>query len=166
MLVVYAAATFVAVRHEFFEQLDEQLHDDFETAEGFLDADAGRPHRVVRRSPITIRTTTRIEAATSGRPTASRFYRSGASAVAAAGGACGDRARSRATNRSWRTASRWRTLTGTTLVGGRAVVLRVSRSEERLREQLCGSPDRARARPSAGRRAGRASAATCWRDGR
>jgi heavy metal sensor kinase len=31
---------------------------------------------------------------------------------------------------------RWRTLTGTTLVGGRAVVLRVSRSEERLRQQL------------------------------
>src|SRR2546422_5660588 len=36
MLVVYAAATFVAVRHEFFEQFDDQLHDDFETAEGFL----------------------------------------------------------------------------------------------------------------------------------
>ena len=31
---------------------------------------------------------------------------------------------------------RWRTLTGTSLVGGRAVVLRVSRSEERLRGQL------------------------------
>ena len=31
---------------------------------------------------------------------------------------------------------RWRTLTGTSLVGGRAVVLRVSRSEERLRQQL------------------------------
>jgi hypothetical protein len=36
MMVVYATATFVAVRHEFVEQLDEQLHDDFETAEGFL----------------------------------------------------------------------------------------------------------------------------------
>src|SRR5437016_6197725 len=36
MLLVYATATFVAVRHEFFEQLDDQLHDDFETAEGFL----------------------------------------------------------------------------------------------------------------------------------
>jgi heavy metal sensor kinase len=31
---------------------------------------------------------------------------------------------------------RWRTLTGTTLVTGRSVVLRVARSEERLREQL------------------------------
>src|SRR4051812_17228988 len=36
MLVVYATATFVAVRHEFVEQLDDQLHDDFETAEGDL----------------------------------------------------------------------------------------------------------------------------------
>src|SRR5260370_25954468 len=36
MLVVYAMATFVAVRHEFLEQLDDQLHDDLETAEGFL----------------------------------------------------------------------------------------------------------------------------------
>src|SRR5258708_15211874 len=30
----------------------------------------------------------------------------------------------------------WRTLTGTTLVGGRSVVLRTSRSEDRLRNQL------------------------------
>ena len=36
MLIVYATATFVAVRHEFLEQLDDQLHDDFETAEGLL----------------------------------------------------------------------------------------------------------------------------------
>ena len=36
MLVVYATATFVVVRHEFFEQFDDQLHDDFESAEGLL----------------------------------------------------------------------------------------------------------------------------------
>ena len=36
MMVAYATATFVAVRHEFFEQFDDELHDDFETAEGFL----------------------------------------------------------------------------------------------------------------------------------
>jgi hypothetical protein len=36
MLVLYATTTFLAVRHEFLEQLDDQLHDDFETAEGFL----------------------------------------------------------------------------------------------------------------------------------
>ena len=36
MLLVYASATYLAVRHEFFEQLEDQLHDDFESAEGFL----------------------------------------------------------------------------------------------------------------------------------
>lgn len=36
MLVVYATATFPAVRNEFVEQLDDQLHDDFESAEGYL----------------------------------------------------------------------------------------------------------------------------------
>ncbi len=36
MLVVYAGATFVSVRREFGEQLDEQLHADLETAEGRL----------------------------------------------------------------------------------------------------------------------------------
>ena len=36
MLIVYATAIFVAVRHEFLEQFDGQLHDDFETAEGLL----------------------------------------------------------------------------------------------------------------------------------
>ena len=40
MLVVYATATFLAVRHEFYEQFDDQLHDDFESAEGRLVAAA------------------------------------------------------------------------------------------------------------------------------
>ncbi|HYM25578.1 MAG TPA: hypothetical protein VEU08_20305, partial [Vicinamibacterales bacterium] len=43
MLVIYAAATYLAVRHEFFEQLEDQLHEDFESAEGYLvPAPAGR----------------------------------------------------------------------------------------------------------------------------
>src|SRR5438105_1460484 len=43
MMVVYATATFVAVRHEFLEQFDDQLHDDFEAAVGYLSAtDDGR----------------------------------------------------------------------------------------------------------------------------
>src|SRR5437773_11165732 len=41
MLVVYATATFVAVRHEFIEQLDDQLHDDYETAQSFLTPTSG-----------------------------------------------------------------------------------------------------------------------------
>src|SRR4249919_3193508 len=36
MLIVYATGVFVAVRHEFLEQFDGQLHDDFETAESLL----------------------------------------------------------------------------------------------------------------------------------
>src|SRR5215510_8023767 len=41
MLLAYASATYFAVRHEFFEQLDDQLHDDFESAEGRLAPSTG-----------------------------------------------------------------------------------------------------------------------------
>ena len=37
-----AAATFLAVRNEFLEQFDDQLHEDFERAEGLLHASGGR----------------------------------------------------------------------------------------------------------------------------
>ena len=134
MLVVYAAATFVAVRHGFLEQLDDQLHDDFETAEGFLAplpdgriAWSGDRHHDPdgdedRGSDVW---------SASGEP----IYRSGASsalppvALAAASTQAGYE--SIVAN-----GHRWRTLAGTSLVGGRAVVLRVSRSEDRLRSQL------------------------------
>ena len=36
MLVLYGTATFVTVRHEFLEQLDDDLYEDFETAEGLI----------------------------------------------------------------------------------------------------------------------------------
>src|SRR5262245_57622498 len=36
MLVVYATATYLAVRQEFLEQLDEQLHEEFEASEARL----------------------------------------------------------------------------------------------------------------------------------
>jgi heavy metal sensor kinase len=50
MMVVYATATFVAVRHEFLEQLDEQLHGDVKTAEGALtSATDGRVSRLEDR---------------------------------------------------------------------------------------------------------------------
>jgi len=134
MLVLYASATFVAVRQEFQEQLDDQLHDDFESAEGLLTPTAGgrvswpgdRHHDPDddedRGSDVWS-------------PNGDQIGRSGASgalppvALATAGAQvhyesilAGGR--------------RWRTLTGTTLVSGRSVVLRVARSEERLREQL------------------------------
>jgi heavy metal sensor kinase len=134
MLVVYATATFVAVRHEFLEQFDDQLHDDFEASEGFLKpvgdgrvAWSGEGHHDPddgedRGSDVWL---------ASGEP----VYRSGASAslppVALAATTAQPRYESIVAK-----GRPWRTLTGTTLVGGRAVVLRVSRAETRLRTQL------------------------------
>ena len=134
MLVVYASATFLAVRNEFLEQLDDQLHDDFETAEGFLAPapdgrvawSAGRRH-----DPDDDEDRGSDAWAANG----DQIYRSGASAslppvALATAGAQGRYESIVADGR------RWRTLTGTSLVGGRSVVLRVSRSEERVRNQL------------------------------
>jgi heavy metal sensor kinase len=134
MMVVYATATFVAVRHEFLEQLDDQLHDDFETAEGFL---APAPDGRIAWSSDRHHNPDNDEDRGSdvwsagGEP----IYRSSASAalppVAIAAATAAPRYESVMTD-----GSRWRTFTGTSFVGGRAVVLRVSRSEDRLRTQL------------------------------
>ena len=134
MLAVYAATTFVAVRHEFLEQLDEQLHDEFEAAEGFLTPTA--EGRVVwsgdrRHDPDNDEDRGSDVWSVSGES----IFRSGASAalppVAMAATGAQRHYESIVVN-----GHRWRTLTGTTLVGERAVVLRVSRSEDRLRAQL------------------------------
>jgi heavy metal sensor kinase len=134
MLVVYASATFMAVRHEFGEQFDEQLHDDFETAEGFLKPTPDG--RIVwsgdrYHDPDNDEDRGSDVWSTNGEP----IYRSGASAglppVALAAATAQPRYESMVVN-----GHRWRTLAGTSLVGGRSVVLRVSRSEDRLRQQL------------------------------
>ena len=134
MMVVYATATFVAVRHEFLEQLDDQLHDDFETAEGFL---APAPDGRIAWSSDRHHDPDNDEDRGSDVWSAGgeAIYRSSASAalppVAIAAATATPRYESVTTEES-----RWRTLTGTSSVGGRAVVLRVSRSEDRLRAQL------------------------------
>src|SRR5436190_7014769 len=134
MMVVYATATFVAVRHEFLEQFDDQLHDDFEAAEGYLSAtDDGRVawSGESRHDPDNDQDRGTDVWLASGE----QVYRSGASAslppVALA--ATTTQPRYESIVARGRT---WRTLTGTSLVGGRAVVLRVSRAETRLRTQL------------------------------
>ncbi len=134
MLIVYAAATFVAVRQEFREQLDDQLHDDFESAEGLLAPAAdGRLAWSGDRHHDPGDDEDRASDVWS--PTGEQIVRSGASgalpplALATAGAQ--PHYESMVAN-----GRRWRTLAGTTLVGGRSVVLRVARSEERLREQL------------------------------
>jgi heavy metal sensor kinase len=134
MLVLYATATFVAVRHEFLEQLDDQLHDDFESAEAALmpgpdgritwsadrhrdsDGDMDRGSDVWLASGENVYRSTSSSAlppVTPGTPTSRTRYESIVSG-----------------------SHRWRTLTGPSSVGDRAVVLRVSRSEDRLRAQL------------------------------
>ena len=134
ILVVYASATFLAVRHEFFEQFDDQLHDDFEAAESSLTpmsdgriAWSGERHHdpdddESRGSDVWL-------------ASGEQVYRSGASSALPAVAVAGTTAQAR-----YETimvdGRPWRTLTGASLVGGRAVVLRVSRSETRLRTQL------------------------------
>jgi heavy metal sensor kinase len=133
MLLVYATATFLAVRREFLEQLDEELHGDFETAEGFLvPAADGRITWAGDRyhDPDNDQDRGSEVWAPAGEP----IYRSATSAAlapAALPASAAPRYETIAAN-----GRRWRTLTRTALVGGHGVVLRVSRSEERVREQL------------------------------
>jgi heavy metal sensor kinase len=134
MMIVYATATFVAVRHEFLEQLDEQLHDDFETAEGLLiRTPDGRVEWGGDRHHDTDSDEARVYEvwAADGQ----QVHRSG-TAVHLPPVAFG------ATGAMYRydtlvaNGQRWRTVASTTAIGGHAMVLRVSRSEERLRRQL------------------------------
>jgi heavy metal sensor kinase len=134
MMAVYATATFVAVRHEFLEQLDDQLHDDFETAEGYVTPMADG--RIVwsgdrHHDPDNDSDRGSDVWSASGEP----IYRSNVSAVfpAVVPAATSEQPRYESIVANGR---RWRTLTGRSLVGGRPVVLRVARSEERLRGQL------------------------------
>jgi len=134
MLAVYATVTYLAVRHEFFEQLEVQLHDDFETAEGLLvpAADGSvawaseRYHDPDRDDDHGID----VWAAT-GQP----IYRSGESLSLppVAPSTAGSATRYESLEINGRP---WLTLTGTALVGGRSVLMRVSRSEEGVRAQL------------------------------
>jgi heavy metal sensor kinase len=134
MLVVYGTATFVAVRHEFLEQLDEQLRDDFEAVEGML---IHAPDGYIASSVDRHRDpgVDEYRAADVWSATGEPIYRSGGStslpAASVASATSAPRYESIVAD-----GQRWRALMGTSLVNGRVVVLRVSRSEERLREQL------------------------------
>lgn len=133
MMVIYATATFLAVRHEFQEQLDDELHEDFETAETQLartpdgriawTGDPGREPEDDADRGVDVWSTT-----------GEAIYRSGGSAtlppVMSASPAVA-RYESLAVG-----GRRWRTLTGAATVGARAVLVRVSRSEDRLRNQI------------------------------
>lgn len=133
MLIVYASATFVAVRHEFSEQFDDQLHDDFETAEGSLARTPdGRIAWSSERHHDADDDADRAVDVWS--PNGERVVRSGASVVLppiALAPSTAPRYESLAVD-----GHRWRTMTATTMVGDRALVVRVARSEDHLRMQL------------------------------
>jgi heavy metal sensor kinase len=134
MMIVYATATFIAVRHEFLEQLDERLHDDFEAAEGRLTRTTdGRVAWAADAHHDAHDDEARVYEVWSA--TGEQIHRSGASTtlppIALA-----------ATGASYRyetvvaDGERWRTVAAPVTIEGRNVVLRVSRSEERVREEL------------------------------
>ncbi|MBI1873481.1 MAG: hypothetical protein HYS05_06270, partial [Acidobacteria bacterium] len=134
MLVVYAAATFVTVRHEFLEQLDHDLHGDFEAAEGLMiRTPQGGLAGASDRHHDPDNDTDRVSDAWSA--SGEQIYRSSASAALPA-----PALRAVATQPHYQSIvandHRWRTLTGAATVGGLAVVLRVARSEDRLRTEL------------------------------
>jgi heavy metal sensor kinase len=134
MLIVYASATYIAVRHEFLEQLDEQLHDEFETAEGRLTRSSDG--RIAWRDDEHHDSDREAERVFEVWSTAGgQLHRSGATVslppVAVAAANSSYRYETLRTN-----GKRWRTLTAPVTVGGHSVMLRVSRSEERVLAQL------------------------------
>jgi heavy metal sensor kinase len=134
MLIVYATATFVAVQHEFLEQLDDRLHEDFEAGEERLGrtpdgrvAWSGDAHHDAADDEA------RVYEVWSA--AGEQLHRSGASVplppLALA---------SMSTSYQYETivagGERWRTIAAPVSIEGHNVVLRVSRSEERIREEL------------------------------
>ena len=125
---------FVAVRHEFLEQLDDQLHDDFEAAEERLTlTPGGRATWTEDRHQAPEVAEGRIYEVWSS--SGERIHRSGAS-----GELLPPTLASLGSRYSYDTIAAdnetWRALTASTTVSGHAVVLRVARSEERLTTQL------------------------------
>jgi heavy metal sensor kinase len=134
MLIVYAAVTFLAVRHAFFEQLDEQLHEEFETAEerltrlpdgriGWSGGEAA--HEDGREARV-------YEAWSAA---GERLHRSGTAAPLPplALPLAASRYRYETILAG---AEAWRSLSAPVDVGGRAVVLRVSRPEAPVQAEL------------------------------
>jgi len=134
MLVVYASATYLAVRHEFLEQLDDDLYDDFEAAQRSLSV--GPDGRIAWASDRHHDSDNDPDRATELWSTDGQLiYQSAASlplpAVAASAPTRVSKYESIITD-----GNQWRTLTGPAKVGGRTLLLRVSRSEDRVRGEL------------------------------
>jgi heavy metal sensor kinase len=131
-LVVYATATFLAVRHEFLEQLDLQLHNDLETDGRSLTQTPGGQMSWPGRGNASGDDEPAHDAWS---VNGEQLYRSGASVALPP---------LLVTRSGYQTGyesievngQHWRTFTERRAVGVRDVMLRVSRSEESLRGQL------------------------------
>jgi heavy metal sensor kinase len=135
MMLVYATATYVAVRHEFFEQLDDRLHDDFEVAEGRLTRTADGRIEWAAAHEDGHDDEARVYEVWSA--TGEQIHRSGAAValppLALAATASSERYRYESIEAD---GGEWRTIAAPVTIGGHNVVLRVSRSEERIQEEL------------------------------
>jgi heavy metal sensor kinase len=132
MLVAYAAATYGAVRHEFFEQIDDQLRDDFETVERSVTA-LPNGHFAM---PSDITQAPDADAAEQGSeiwsPAGEPLFRSASAMTLPIVSSGPERQYASIVANG----ERWRTLVSPTRIGDRSVIVRVARSEERPREQL------------------------------
>lgn len=134
LLVLYAVVTYVTVRHEFFEQLDERLHDDFRSAEARLvrTADgrvawAAEPHHDAHVDEGRVY---EVWAATG-----EEIHRSGASALLPPV-ALGATRSAHHFETVLAGGERWRTLAAPVTIDAHNVVMRVARSEEPVRGEL------------------------------
>jgi heavy metal sensor kinase len=135
MLTLYAGATYAAVRHEFLEQLDEQLADDLSAAEqaSIVSPDGGLLPRASeargsdeRDSPLRV-----VEIWSPDGEAIHRPPGAGALPSTPVAPRAGPEYASLTGNHQT-----WRTLTTSTSLAGRPVIVRVSRSEARVREQV------------------------------
>lgn len=132
MLVAYGAITFVAARHEFLEQFDDQLHEQFEMAEGQLARGArgqvewtGGSHESHLESDVA------YEAWPPGGPVQRRGMTVALSASAPTAAAEGYRYESTTID-----GRSWRVLTGSHMVDGIPVLIRVARPQDRLDAEI------------------------------
>lgn len=134
MMIVYATTTFVSVRHEFLEQLDERLDEDLEAAEArLIPMPNGRVGSISTPHPGTVGDEAAVYEVWSA--TGEQLHQSGASVtlppLAPASVGLSSRYGTIVID-----GQRWRTASSPVLVDSRSIILRVARSEERLRGEL------------------------------
>ncbi|MGE0704913.1 MAG: sensor histidine kinase [Vicinamibacterales bacterium] len=134
MMIVYATTTFVSVRHEFIEQLDDRLHEDLEAAEAQLTRTSdGRVGWISAPHPDAHGDDAAIYEVWSAAGEQLNRFGAGVRLPPLALASVGSPYRY---DTLVVDGQRWRAVASPVLVDDRSVVVRVARSEERLREEL------------------------------